>query len=153
MFLRKFFILVSILALVLFSAGCDDEDNPVENHEHHFDAEGIFFESSGIVLAEIFQGSTTDTLYAEAGELSSHIEVMFYDKDKNELEPPTDEDKSFSWEIADTNIVTLWQHEGEEGSFEFHLNGKTAGTTTAEFFILHGSHSDFRSGEITIKVQ
>jgi hypothetical protein len=137
--------------IILFFACKDNHVN--EPHEDHFEAEGMVFFQSGIKIAEIFRGVTIDTLFAEVNLEGPHTEVKFYDKDKRLLNPPDYKKTPMSWQIADTSVVRLKQHTGEEGSYEFHLVGKRVGVTNIEFLIMHAGHADFRSGKIPIKVK
>ncbi len=148
--------IVSAAAFILLSVfvinGCKSEDSIVNPPEEHFEAEGVVLESSGIVFASIFRGVTTDTIKVPVGEFPDHIEVKFYDENKNVIAPPSDSDKKLGYSIADSTVVTFWQHAGEEGGFEFHLRGKKPGITTMELFVKHGEHSDFRSGNFIVRV-
>lgn len=143
-------ILFIALSLKLFIA-C--EDDPVTPQEDHFEAIGMVFYTSGIEVARILRGETSDTLFALKDTLSDHFEVMYFDKEENIVDPPSEEHASLSWQIEDQTIVNVWQHEGEEGAFEFHLNGLNIGETEIEFFIMHSDHSDYRSGKIPVKVK
>jgi len=84
------------------------------------------------------------------GEDTDHISIKFFDAEGKEIEPPTDTQKSLSWEINDTTVVDLERHDGEE--WEFHLFGKKKDTTSIQFFVMHNGHNDVRSGFIKIKV-
>jgi hypothetical protein len=143
-------LLTTIVILSLTLNGCSDD--PITPQEDHFEAEGIIFLQSGIKIAEIFRGLTTDTLFAPIDTMTSGIDVKFYDPDKAVIDPPNDPEITFAWEIDNINIVDVWQHPGEEGSFEFHLEGLAEGSTQIEFFILHEGHADFRSGKISVTV-
>ncbi|MGQ9644304.1 MAG: hypothetical protein ACUVT3_10645 [Ignavibacterium sp.] len=145
---KSIFLLFAVISFFIISC----KDDPLEPDMHHFEAEGIVFYQSGIKIGEIFRGVTQDTLSARVGETSVHIEVKFFDPNKNELNPPDHTKQPFAWEIQDTTIVGIWQHPGEEGSYEFHLVGKQTGITNIEFFIMHEGHADFRSGKIPVKV-
>lgn len=147
--LKKSILFILTFSVILF-VSC--KDDPLEPDMDHFEAEGIVFYQSGIKIGEIFRGETQDTLSARVGETSGHIEVKFFDPNKNELDPPDHTKQPFAWEIQDTTIVGIWQHPGEEGSYEFHLVGKQTGITNIEFFIMHEGHADFRSGKIPVKV-
>lgn len=150
--MHKIPVVYFILFIVpLFTYSCSDD--PVSVQEEHYEAEGIVFYQSGIKLAEIFRAVTDDTLYAPVGDMTSGIDVKFLNSAKEEMDPPDEEDVSFSWEIDKTDVVDVWQHPGEEGGFEFHLEGLIADTTFIEFFILHDGHADFRSGKIPVVVQ
>lgn len=140
-----------LLIILLFSFGCSDD--PVSTQEEHFEAEGVVFLQSGIKIAEIFRGVTSDTLFAPVDSMSAGIDVKFYNSNQEIIEPPDDPDLTFAWEIDNALILDVWQHPGEEGGFEFHLEGLSADTTFIEFFILHEGHADFRSGKIPVVVQ
>ncbi|MFN3871952.1 MAG: hypothetical protein ACK4R9_03015 [Ignavibacterium sp.] len=140
----------TLTTLTLFLSSC--KDDPLEPDMDHFEAEGLVLYQSGIKVAEIFRGVTQDTLFAVEGQRTSHFEVKFYNANKQELDPPDHTKQPFAWEIQDTSIVGTWQHPGEEGSYEFHLEGKRVGVTQIEFFIMHEGHADFRSGKIPVKV-
>lgn len=128
------------------------KDDPLEPDMDHFEAEGLVLYQSGIKVAEIFRGVTSDTLQAVVGQTSAHFEVKFYNSNKQELDPPDHTKQPFGWEIQDTSLVGVWQHPGEEGSYEFHLVGKQVGLTQIEFFIMHEGHADFRSGKFPVKI-
>lgn len=139
-----------IISLMGFNS-CSDDD-PIAPEEEHFDAEGLIITESGITIASIFRGVTTDTLEIPAGGRSGHFKVKFYDENKNVIDPPTD-GKTLGWEIGDTSKLGVYQHPGEEGEYELHLDGKNSGNTYIEFFVLHEGHSDFRSGKIPVDVK
>ena len=149
--IKLLFVLFSFVG-VLFYSGCSDDD-PVAPAEDHFEAIGVYLSTSGIKVASILRGVTSDTLVAPAGGLSDHLEVQFYNEDEEIIDPPTSSDHSLAFEIGDTSIAGIFQHEGEEGGYEFHLRGKKAGVTYIELFIMHEDHSDFRSGEIPVRVE
>ncbi|MCU0344774.1 MAG: hypothetical protein MUF28_13250 [Ignavibacterium sp.] len=144
--------LIGIILLSFFMISCSDDD-PVTPQSDHFEAEGIVFLESGIKIADIFRGVTTDTLFAPKGGQTSGIDVKFYNSNKEMINPPNSAEQTLAWEIDNPNLVGVWQHPGEEGGFEFHLRGLVEGITQMEFFVMHEGHADFRSGKITIKVE
>jgi hypothetical protein len=144
-------IIISFVSILFFSCGGDE--NPLPPQEEHFEAEGIVFLQSGITVASIFQGVTTDTLIAPAGGRSDHFDVKFYDENQNVIDPPSDANKSLAWEIDNEAILAVWQHPGEEGGYEFHLDGLAEGNTHIEFFIVHEGHNDYRSGKIPVRIE
>jgi len=147
---KKLLIFLFILVLTVFNTGC--EDDPVAPQEEHLKAIGMVFYSSGIEVARILRGETSDTLFAPLDSLSDHLDVKFFDEDENIVNPPT-EHQTLSSEIVDPTIAELWQHEGHEGSFEFHMKGLKIGETEIEFFVMHNDHSDYRSGKIPVRVK
>lgn len=142
--------LLVMLAAVLPS--CGDDDDPLSSQTEHFEAIGMYFSSSGIPVASILRGVTTDTFHVPLGALTEHIDAEFYDDDENIIDPPTDADKSLGWSIDNPSVVEVWQHEGEEGGYEFHLRGLAQGETHIEFFVVHAGHNDYRSGKIPVAV-
>ncbi len=148
--LKSYLILFLFIGLYTFNS-CSKGD-PLSPAEEHFEAEGMVFYESGIKIAEIFRGVTQDTFYVFASQMTAGIEVKFLSPEKQEIDPPDYKKQPLAWEIQDTSIVSIWQYEGEEGSYEFHLAGKKPGTTQIEFFILHEGHPDFRSEKIPVKV-
>ncbi len=146
----KLAILLSLPFILLTAC---DEDDPVTPQENHFEAIGVVLTTSGMNVASILRGETDDTLYAEVGKVSDHLEVQFYNEDEQIVDAPDDGDKTLSWEIGDTSILEVHQDDGHEGEFEFHLEGLATGMTTLELFIMHEGHADFRSGKFTVIVQ
>lgn len=148
-------LLTLAMALVLtftLLPGCGDDDDPMSSQMEHFEAIGMRFTTSGIPIVSILRGTTTDTFQVPLGALTEHIDAEFYDEDENLIDPPTDADKELGWSIDDESVVEVWQHQGEEGSYEFHLRGLAEGETHIEFFVVHAGHNDYRSGEIPVKV-
>lgn len=143
------FFLSLIFVLILITS-CNEE--PIAPQEEHIQAKGMVFYSSGIEVARIETGKTNDTLTAPVGGLSDHIEIKFIGEDELEFSPAEDAPQSLAWEIENPSIADIWQHEGEEGAFEFHLEGLLVGETSIEFFAMHNDHSDFRSGNIPVKI-
>lgn len=143
-----FYVFLSVIIVV----SCSDDD-PVAPEEEHFEAIGtVIYDGSGAVAVSILRGETDDTLYIEKGNLSDHFTVKFYDEGENIVDPPDEEHTSLSYEIGNEELVEWYQHEGEEGGYEFHLRGMEQGTTTLELFLMHGDHHDYRSGKIPVKI-
>ena len=143
-------IVIPVVVALILSSGCGEDSSPPVTPDDHLKAIGMVFESSGIRIASILRGETGDTLRAVLDSLGDAITVRFYDENEAIVNPPTGAESSLSWEIEDPAIVEVWQHEGEAGSFEFHLRGLKSGTTHIEYFVLHGDHRDFRSGKIPL---
>ncbi|MDX1702450.1 MAG: hypothetical protein R3250_17610, partial [Melioribacteraceae bacterium] len=72
---------------------------------------------------------------------------------ENIIDPPEGEEQILAWEFDDPEIAGIWQHEGEEGGFEIHLEGLSEGETHVEFFIMHEGHADYRSGKIPVRIE
>jgi hypothetical protein len=154
--MRKPISLIALLfpfLIIITFHGCTKDDGPIAPPEEHFEAIGMYFTTSGIEVVSILRGVTTDTLKAPLGGIGAGIDVQFYDKNENIIDPPTNPDLTLAWKIDDTTVVSVWQHPGEEGGYEFHLRGLKEGTTHIEFMILHDNHADYTSGKIPVIVE
>jgi hypothetical protein len=150
---------VIVIISILVAAGCDilddEKDETSAPQQDHFKAEGLVLIDSGIRFLHYFRGELdtsghgVDTLEVPVG-LTPHWEVKFLDEDEQEIDPPTDPDKSFGWVIADTALVRLYRHDGQE--WEFHLEGHEEGKTTIEFRVMHNDHYDFHTIPIPVRV-
>lgn len=151
----KYNILLKLFLLLFLSfaiISCD-EDDPLTSEEDHLEAIGMVLYDSGIEVARILRGVTSDTLIASEGGLSGHLNIKFIDEDENIIDPPDLDNHYLSWEIDNPDIADIWQHEGEEGGFEIHLEGLKEGNTFIEFFVMHEEHSDYRSGKFPIRIE
>jgi len=143
-----------ILLSFLFIVSCS-ENNTTEP-EDHFQPDGwVFINGASQRFIQIFQGkykAGSDSLFAVPnGEDTDHIAIKFFDSKGAEIDPPTDKDKTLSWDIKDTTMIDIERHDGEE--WEFHIFGKKLGETEIQFYVMHNGHSDVRSGYIKVKVQ
>lgn len=150
--LKRFVTPMILSSLMAMAAGCDD---PLEPEEHP--------EAGGVV---IFAAGTQTVLTRSVGREAAfdnqiivplggalEVEVMFLNEDD-----PTnlaaaflpDEDEGQSLRVTiDNEAVASFDSHGDHGDFE----GLAAGTTTATVDLMHGGHSDFSSGDLTIVVQ
>ena len=154
--------LLLISTIIIFASillGCNEEDDPIGPQEEHFEPVGMVIYDSGIKILDYYApdygvGVTeiSDTIKIGLG-LSPHYSLKFYDESKTLIDPPSDSDKTFGAEFTPAGIAALQWDAGEEGNFEFHINGLAAGITKAEFQILHAGHADFRTLLVPIQVQ
>ena len=143
--------------LALFVAGCG-KDDPISPEEDHYEAEGLVLIDSGNRFFRYFRGEIdsddgrADILEVPHGQLTPHWSIRFLDADGNEMAPPSGEGTSFTWVIADPSVVEVFQDEGDEGKFDFHLRGLEEGETTIVLQIAHEGHVDFRTQPIPVHV-
>jgi hypothetical protein len=152
--MKKYIFMILSLLTMLFIYACDT-DKTVDSHEEHADAVGMRILSSGAVLTSYVRTDTAEFKAIELteGEESPHLDIEFYDDEHEEwFVPETADHYSLQIVIADTSITDYEQHEGEEGSFEFHLHGKKPGNTSAVFRIMHDDHADFESRPLRVEV-
>lgn len=152
--LRTALVLVSLTVIL---SSCSEDTQPLAPGEH-FEAEGmLFLDGARKPHLKVFRG-TVDTLLAKKftaplNNISDAFIVKFLDSKQGEINPPSETSKKLTWQIDDPSIVEVYQHEGEEGGYEFHLRGKKTGSTFIQFYVTHGDHSDYRSGKIPVEVQ
>jgi len=157
--MRSFIYLKNIsLFLLLITSfaflSCGKKEDPLSSPEDHFQAIGLaVLDASGKIIVKILRGETSDTLYAAVNYRSDAFFVEFYDRNEKLIEPPKSKNQILTWKIDNESIVKVYQHEGEEGGYEFHLDGLRVGTTLIEFFLEHDGHNDFRSGKIPVVVK
>ncbi len=149
--LRLWFLPFVILAILAFS-GCSEDDVTTPPTDH-FEAIGVQLNSSGVEIARILRGVTNDTVFVPLNASTDGIFVRFFDEDEEIIDGPESEDQKLTWQIGNLALFEIWQHEGEEGGYEFHMRGLAEGLTTVEFFIAHAGHNDFRSGMIPVRVR
>lgn len=146
----KYMFLVVVIAALVFN-GCS-ESNPVDHDDDHARGVGIKITQSGAtVVSYKYDEPVVGALTAKVGELSPAYDFQLIDEDGDAYTPSTDHHE-LRWEIANTSIAELWQHEGEEGGFEFHVRGLAAGSTTVVFKVYHEGHADFVSKAVPINI-
>ena len=159
MFFRKAFerTLATLAVLALFAAGCG-KDDPISPEEEHYEPEGLVLIESGYRFFRYFRGEIdsgdgrADALEVPHGQLTPHWDIRFLDADGEEIAPPSGEGFSFTWVIADPSVAEVFQDEGDEGKFAFHLRGLEEGETTIVLQISHEGHVDFRTQPIPVHV-
>lgn len=149
--LYQFLLFISIVAVLL--SGCSDDNNPVSDNDtdhDHAEAVGFVITTSGVEVARYEQGQVTGAFQVAAGEMTALLTITFIAEDGDLFQPEEDHYK-LDWDVADTNIADVDQHE-EDGKWRFHIAGLSAGSTTVVFKILHGDHADFVAQSIPIEV-
>ncbi|MFA7290195.1 MAG: hypothetical protein WC055_15065 [Melioribacteraceae bacterium] len=150
----KSILYISIILLSFIALNGCKGDNPVSAQEDHFQPFGMaIYDATGALNVKILRGVTSDTLHAEVGKRSDHYSVQFYNSEDKLIPPPTSQNLKLDWKIGDASLVGVWQHPGEEGGYEFHLEGIKKGNTTIEFYIVHEGHNDYRTGLIPVIVK
>ena len=152
---QRTFVAVAVLALFVISCGSDD---PVSDHEEHFEPEGLVIIDSGNRFFRYFQGQIDASggrvghLTAPLGEETSHWSIRFLDDHGDEIDPPDDPDSRFTWTIADPTVLEVVQDADDVGKFDFHLRGLKVGETTIILEVTHDDHVDFRTIPIPVHV-
>ena len=113
----KLFPLLFLSFILLLTAACS-EDDPITPQHEHAEAVGMALLRDGAVVASILRGVPGDTLRVDAGVTSEDFDVWFYDAD-DDLFEEHDDDKIFSWQIADPTLVEVVQEAGKEANSSF----------------------------------
>lgn len=144
--LKNVFVLLMIASV---SISCSNSASTED--EVHQDAEGFVLKLNGDNIVEKYpnQDLVNNFPEIEQGDETALIEIFFIDDDGNEFVP--DEPEVFlDFEISNTNIIDIEQHEGE--FWEFHVLGLQEGTANLTLELMHDDHPDFESPAIEITV-
>ena len=141
-------------AVLLLLAGCDNPSSNDEDDDHgeHSEPYSMEFIMNGDTIVSYIDGDVSGHFDVEEEHETSLITAKFYDEDGDEIHgEDLGDEYSLGWEIANSDHADIEQHD-EDGRWSFHIVGKTAGETTAEFKLMHGDHSDFSTDAIEIHV-
>jgi uncharacterized protein YndB with AHSA1/START domain len=92
-----------------------------------------------------------DTLKAPLG-IGAHYDVKFIDENDAEIDPPAGADYQWAATFDDPETAELWWHDGEDGEFEFHINGLKVGVTDGVFKVNHNDHADFQTIAVPVQI-
>lgn len=145
-------VILFVLSISFFYSGCS-EDNIVQPQEEHFEPEGLIVKPEGLpdTLIHYFQGAFIngkDNLSITAGDTSAHLDIDFLNSSQAEINPPSGNEHSLGWEVANTLIADIYSDE----LWAFHVIGISADTTSFSLKTLHNGHSDFTTLPIKINV-
>ncbi len=160
LFKNKYPFILALIILSMFISSCKENSNPTEPQTPHFEAEGLIIQdATKKIIFAVFQGNILkdfggnkllDTLIAPLNVLSDHYSVKFLDANKNIINPPTDNDHSFGYDITDKTMLQIIQDDPKD--YAFHLKGLKLGVTTIELRVNHNGHPDFKTPKIPVKV-
>ncbi len=144
-FSTLFFTLAGSL---LFLGACGSD-------HHHYSAIGLILSEDGSMIAVQQQNTITyakgDAIYVPAGASTETITVQFLDDEGNPFTPQRSGYTLLST-IGNTNILGI-THPVDNNEWSFRLNGNQPGSTTLQFDLRHGDHSDFTSREFQVIVE
>jgi hypothetical protein len=142
-------LLALTFATAILMAGCNNPaSNDDDDHEEHSEPHAIQFAMNGETIVTYPAGENSGHFDVEEDHETSLITAEFLDENGNEIHgEDLDDEYSLAWEIADTDIADIEQHD-EDGRWSFHIVGKTAGGTTVKFMLMHGDHADFETPDL-----
>ena len=139
-----------LTSMILFTAGCEDDDHDHYHDEEHTDADGFVLEDeSGTEVYREFEGATTGTVTLAVGD-TLELSVHFLDHDGNEIEHDEEDEDELSVSENDSNIAVFEVEEHEEGEEEhhgmaLHVVGVSTGSTSFKLQLMHDGHADYTS--------
>jgi len=152
LFLRdiKPHVILLLTSMLLFTAGCEDDDHD-DHDEEHTDAEGFVLEDeSGTEVYREFEGAMNGTVTLAVGD-TLELSVHFLDHDGDEIEHEEgeeDEDHEDGIEVSGFNssiaVVEAEDHEEEHG-MAIHVIGVSSGSTSFQLQLMHEGHADYSS--------
>jgi len=139
-----------LTSMILFTAGCEDDDHDHYHDEEHTDADGFVLEDgSGTEVYREFEGATTGTVTLAVGD-TLELSVHFLDHDGNEIAHDEEDEDELSVSENDSNIAVFEVEEHEEGEEEhhgmaLHVVGVSTGSTSFKLQLMHDGHADYTS--------
>ncbi len=152
--MHKFHISIKVLLLLLFvfiMHSCD-KDNPIEPKVLNIIGL-VITQADSTQVSYAGDATVTGELEVAEGQLSAEFKIQYIDADQTVFSPSTNT-YHLEWEFADTMVCSVYQHDGETGGFEFHLDAreKEHGHTTIIFKLMEGSKTIFTSKSIPVHV-
>jgi hypothetical protein len=152
---KNLFLIPVAAALLLWGAGCSNEGS---GENEHAEARGLVLKMADTVVVSVDSLIVTGQLTFPANnQFSNPIAVWFIadDADRDEFRPD-EEDELLNVVVADTSVASvLWHADATDPDekWEFHVKGKTAGSTTIQVQIYHVDHPDYTSPAIPVVTQ
>lgn len=145
--------LTLIAGLISFGISCDDDDDTiVEPNPDEFYTIGIQIREAATPLVTYDETdynrfdslARKDTIFASLGS-NPRWSTMFLDDDGSLFEAPEEEELTLDIDISDTSIAEIEWPGGDEGVFEFILEGKKRGETRITFTVMDDGTVDFQT--------
>ena len=149
LFLRtmKPHVVFLLTSMLLFTAGCEDDDHNHDHIEEHTDADGFILEDgSGTDVYREFEGAVEGAVNLSVGD-TLELSVHFLDHDGNEIEHEEEEKDELSVSEYDSNVavVEVEEHEEEHHEMTIHVIGVNVGSTSFKLQLMHDGHADYTS--------
>ena len=167
LFLRtiKVHLVLLLTSMVLFTAGCEDDDHDDHQEEGHTDADGfVLKDESGTQVYREFEGAFTGGISLAVGD-TLELSVHFLGEDGEELDHDEegddhdhgddhgDEEAEIEVSGADPSIALVevegHEEEGddheEEHGYGIHVIGVSSGSTSFKLELMHQGHADYTS--------
>tara|TARA_Y100001970_G_scaffold42932_1_gene53469 strand:+ start:28 stop:564 length:537 start_codon:yes stop_codon:yes gene_type:complete len=166
LFLRtlKVHLVLLLTSMVLFTAGCEDDDHDDHEEEGHTDADGFVLEDeNGTQVYREFEGELTGGIVLAVGD-TLELSVHFLDQDGEEIEHDEeghdddhgddhgDEEAEIKVSGSDPSIAIVEAEGHEEGDdheeehgYGIHVIGVSSGSTSFKLELMHQGHADYTS--------
>ena len=141
-----------IFVVAIFLSSCS-EDDPVEHHEEHFEADGIILYLDSEEYLRIYQGqieSERTSFEMTNSETLGIFTMKFIDDHGDLIDPPDDLDKNLSIQIDDEGIASYTIDSNNRWGFS--ITAISIGVTQIEIRVQHEDHFGFRTPKIDLNV-
>ncbi|MGM0737851.1 MAG: hypothetical protein ACQETM_01640 [Bacteroidota bacterium] len=144
-------LLILLFGSLAFLGACDDD----HEHEYHHAPIGVVLSIDNSMIAVQEGNNMTyadgDAISIPSGGATETINIQFLDDEGTHFTPDGSEE-SLGYTIGNTEILDV-THPVDNDQWSFRLNGIEAGSTTIQFDLMHGGHSDFTSREFQVTVE
>ncbi len=143
--------LATLIAALLWSAGCGD--NPAGNGTpcNHVDVDGLVVTRGTAVIANQWQGAVLGEIHVPPDSTAADLLVTWVNADSTALvfNPGCDVNFDLRWTLANSGIAEITPGSSK---WRFNVRALARGTTTVRLRLFHDDHPDFSSLEIPIRV-
>ena len=148
--LRYSYTLIIAIA-ILFLTACEDNPASHDDHDHHFEAIGLYIINSGDTIVTYKDGNVQGSIEVKVEDMTALLSVKFLAED-GDVGIPEGEEYGFDWEVENSDIAEIHTHDEEMEEYKFHVEGHEVGQTNIKIIINHNDHKDFESKPIPVKV-
>ncbi len=141
-------IIFSLAGTLFFLGGCGS------GHDHYSPI-GVVLSIDGNMIAaqesSVVTYATGDAIYVPAGASTGTITVQFMDDDGS-LFIPERSGYELRHTVGNSDVISV-THPAADGPWSLILQGNQPGSTTIQFDLWHGGHSDFSSVAFQVEVE
>lgn len=141
-------LLFTLAGTLFFLGGCSS------GHDHYSPI-GVVLSADGTMIAaqeaETVTYATGDAIYVAAGSSTETITIQFLDDDGTHFTPQRS-GYELRYTVGNTDVLGV-THPADDGPWSFRLDGIQPGSTTIQFDLWHGGHSDFTSHAFQVEVE
>jgi len=133
---------ILLLSLILIFTSCK------KHHDDHAEVSGFKLLRNSTVIAQQNGTVVTGNVTLSLAGTNAPITVVFLDEDGHDI-TEMEEEVSLLVQVGSAAVATV---QAGPGKWEFNLNPQATGTTTLVVNLMHGTHKDFESRNVTVTV-